>query len=319
MSALASRAQRRRLPLTGEQLDRLREALDPEATEVRARPLAGGIDTATYALQLEREGATREVVVRVYRDWDGEGDARTAARRTHDVLRAVGAVSALAPRPILADPDGHLIGEPLIVVSFLPGAPLAPTGNDDAWAEQLASAMADLHEAALESLPHHFPRDGSAAERLARILDRNADVRDPLWDTVASTLAPIAQRVRANAPTLIHTDFWFGNTIWQSGRLTGTIDWDGARVGDPARDVAGARNDLALLGGPRVADVFLARYEVERGPLRDLAFWDLLTSLPPIRWLPHWVEGYTELGLTLSLAEARARLESWIANALGRL
>jgi hypothetical protein len=96
MSAFASRAERRRLPLTGEQLDRLREALDPEATAVRARPLAGGIDTATYALQLEREEATREVVVRVYRDWDGEGDARTAARRTHDVLRAVGAVSARA-------------------------------------------------------------------------------------------------------------------------------------------------------------------------------------------------------------------------------
>lgn len=74
-----------------------------------------------------------------------------------------------------------------------------------------------------------------------------ADVRDPLWQTIASTLAPIAPRVRRNPPALIHGDFWFGNTIWQAGRLTGIIDWDGACIADPARDVAGARNDLALL------------------------------------------------------------------------
>jgi aminoglycoside phosphotransferase (APT) family kinase protein len=231
----------------------------------------------------------------------------------------VSAVSTFAPRPILADPMGQLIGEPLTVASYLPGAPRAPTGDDDALAEQLADAMVEFHATPLERLPRDFPRDRTAAQRLARILGRNADERDPLWDTIASILLPLAEHVRANPPTLIHSDFWFGNTIWQGGRLTGIIDWDGARISDPARDVAGARNDLALHSGVRLAEVFLARYEKARGPLHDLAFWDLLTSLPPIRWLPHWVEGYTELGLDLSLAKARGRLESWIENALGRL
>jgi aminoglycoside phosphotransferase (APT) family kinase protein len=319
VSAATDAAQRRRLPLTRDQLDRLRGALDPRATDARARPLVGGIDTATYALRLDREEGSHEVVVRVYRDWDGEGDPGAAAQRTFHVLADVSAVSALAPRPLLADPAGRLIGEPLIVVSFLPGAPRAPTGEDDAWADQLARAMADLHATRLDRLPKDFPRDGTAAERLARVLDRNAAVHDPLWDTVAASLVPIAARVRANPPALIHGDFWFGNTIWQDGRLTGIIDWDGARIADPARDVAGARNDLELLSGTHVADVFLARYERDRGRLRDLAFWDLLTSLPPIRWLPHWVEGYTALGLDLSLGEARTRLESWIADAMARL
>jgi len=255
--------------------------------------------------------------VRVYRDW--EGDAGAAAQRLHDVLAAVAAVSVLAPRPILTDRAGKLIGEPLIVMSFLPGAPQAPTGQDDAWAEQLASAMVDFHAVPLERMPKDFPREGTPAERLARVLDRDPEVRDPLWDRVASTLTRIAAHVESNPPVLIHSDFWFGNTIWQEGRLTGIIDWDGARIGDPARDVAGARNDLALLSGADAADAFLARYEADRGPLLDLAFWDLLASLPPIRWLPHWVEGYTELGLELSVEQARARLGSWIDNALGRL
>ena len=319
MSAEVSTAERRRRPLSTEQLDRLREAIEPGATDVSARPLLGGVDTATYALRLERGREARDVVVRVYRNWDGEQDAGTAVRRQHAVLRAVAAVNAAAPRPILADAAGDLIGEPLIVMSWIPGAPRAPTGQDDDWTEQLASAMAALHATPLRRLPSDFPRHGTAAERLARFLARGADVRDPLWDKIASALTPLAANVRANPPTLIHGDFWFGNTIWENGRLTGIIDWDGAAIADPARDVAGARNDLALLSGARAADVFLGHYERERGPLADLAFWDLLTSLPPTRWLAHWVEGYTELGLELSLAEARARLETWVERALERL
>ncbi|HEY6202050.1 MAG TPA: phosphotransferase [Candidatus Limnocylindria bacterium] len=320
MSAEVSTAERRHRPLSAEQLERLREAIEPGATDVSARPLLGGVDTATYALRLERGGEARDVVVRVYRNWDGEQDAAAAVRRQHAVLGAVAAVTAAAPRPILADAAGDLIGEPLIVTSWLPGAPQAPTGrDDDAWAEQLATAMAALHATPLNGLPGDFPRHGTAAERLARFLARGADVRDPLWDKIGSALTPLAADVRANPPTLIHGDFWFGNTIWEDGRLTGIIDWDGAAIADPARDVAGARNDLALLSGARAADAFLARYERERGPLADLAFWDLLTSLPPTRWLPHWVEGYSDLGLELPLAEARARLEAWVENALERL
>lgn len=319
MSAEGLSAERRRRPLSAEQLERLREAIEPGATDVSARPLLGGVDTATYALRLERGGESRDVVVRVYRDWDGEQDAGTAVRRQHAVLGAVAAVSAAAPRPILADPDGDLIGEPLLVVSWIPGAPQTPTGHDDEWTEQLASAMAELHATPLSGLPNDFPRHGTAAERLARFLARGADVRDPLWDKIASALTPLAAQVRANPPTLIHGDFWFGNTIWENGRLTGVIDWDGAAIADPARDVAGARNDLAMLSGARAANVFLARYQRERGPLLDLAFWDLLTSLPPTRWLAHWVEGYTELGLELSFADARARLEAWVDAALARL
>jgi aminoglycoside phosphotransferase (APT) family kinase protein len=320
MSTDTSTAERRRRPLSTEQLGRLRAAIEPNATRVSARPLLGGVDTATYALRLERDGEARDVVVRVYRNWDGEQDAATAVRRQHAVLGAVAAVTAAAPRPILADAAGDLIGEPLIVTSWLPGAPQAPTGqDDDAWAEQLAVAMAAVHATPLSGLPSDFPRHGTAAERLARFLARGADVRDPLWDKIASALTPLAADVRANPPTLIHGDFWFGNTIWENGHLIGIIDWDGAAIADPARDVAGARNDLALLSGARAADVFLARYERERGPLADLAFWDLLTSLPPTRWLAHWVEGYTELGVELPLADARARLESWVDAALERL
>ncbi len=316
MSAVSSTAERRRRPLTREQLDRLRDALEPSATEVSARPLLGGVDTATYALRLRRDGSEREVVVRVYQEW--QKDAVAAARDEYAVLTAISAVIDSAPRPILADPSGELIGTPLIVMSLLPGAPLPPTG-DDSWATQLATALAAVHAMSLDRLPPDFPREGTPQERLKRMLERGANVRDPLWDTAVAALTPIAERVRANHATLIHGDFWFGNTLWERGHLTGIVDWDGARIADPAHDVAIARNDLALLAGPRGPEIFLNEYERIRGTLHELAFWDLFCCLGPIRWLPHWVEGYTELGLELSLSEARARLEVWVANALGRI
>ena len=313
---VSSTAERRRRPLTREQLDGLRDALEPGATDVSARPLLGGVDTATYALRLGRDGGEREVVVRVYQEW--EKDPVAAARDEYAVLTAIAAVIHSAPRPILADPSGELIGTPLIVMSLLPGAPLPPTG-DDSWATQLATALAAVHATPLDRLPTDFPREGTPAERLKRMLEWGADVRDPLWDTAVAALTPIAERVRPNTPTLIHGDFWFGNTLWERGHLTGIVDWDGARIADPAHDVAIARNDLALLAGPRGPEIFIDAYERIRGPLRELAFWDLYCCLAPIRWLPHWVEGYTELGLQLPLAEARARLKAWVANALGRL
>jgi aminoglycoside phosphotransferase (APT) family kinase protein len=117
----------------------------------------------------------------------------------------------------------------------------------------------------------------------------------------------------------VHGDFWFGNTIWEDGHLTGIVDWDGARIGEPARDVAVARNDLAIFIGPSAADLFLQRYENVRGPLADLAYWDVHVSLGPIKWLSHWVAGYQELGVALSLPDARARLETWVRRAIDRL
>ncbi|MEO8633252.1 MAG: phosphotransferase [Chloroflexota bacterium] len=316
MSTVASTAERRRRPLTREQLDRLRDALEPGATEVSARPLLGGVDTATYALRLGRDSLHREVVVRVYQEW--ETDAVAAARAEYAVLSAVAAVIDAAPRPIHADPTGALIGAPLIVMSLLPGAPLPPTGHDS-WATQLATALAAVHSTPLDRLPQAFPREGTPTERLSRMIERGADVRDPLWDTAVRALTPLAERVRPNPPTLIHGDFWFGNTLWERGRITGIVDWDGARIADPAHDLAIARNDLALLAGARGPEIFLDAYERIRGPVQELAFWDLYSCLAPIRWLPHWVEGYTELGLDLPLVEARARLESWVENALSRL
>jgi aminoglycoside phosphotransferase (APT) family kinase protein len=301
----------RRGALTGAQLDRVRVALDATATRISAEPLVGGVDTAAYALHLHGPAGARDVVLRVFRDW--EGDASAAVTRAHAALAAVAGVVPLAPRPLLLDAAGELVGDPAMVATHLTGAPQPPPADPEAWIAQLADAMVGVHAVDVARLPADFRSDRPPDEGLARMLAKAPEERDALWDAVAAALTESVGRVRGNRPTLIHGDFWFGNTIWDGARLTGIIDWDGACLGDPAKDVAIARNDLALFISPEAADRFLARYESRRGALVDLRFADLLAALGPIKWLPHWVAGYTELGVELSLARARANLEAWVA------
>ncbi|HJW48522.1 MAG TPA: phosphotransferase [Candidatus Limnocylindria bacterium] len=308
---------RRRRSLTREELERLRERIDPSAARIDARPLVGGLDTATYRVTLGRGAATNDVVVRIYREY--EHDAAEAVRREFAALTAVSAATVLAPKPILADVSGEIIGDPLIVMSFFLGAPLPPSADADDWVHQMADGLIAVHETPLTMLPSEFRRGEAPAERVARIVSKPPESSDALWDKVASALPRAAEGLITNAPTLIHGDYWFGNTIWLDGRLTGIIDWDGARIADPALDVSIARNDIVVFSGPPMAELFLERYERARGPLAGLVFWDLVACLGPIKWLAHWVEGYQELGVDLPLPDARVRLEAWVEDLLARL
>ena len=308
---------RRRRPLTSEELERLRARIDPSAARIGARPLVGGLDTATYRVTLGRGAITSDVVVRIYREY--EHDAAAAVRREFAALTALSRVTVLAPKPIVADPSGEIVGDPVIVMSFFPGAPLPPGPDAESWVQQMADGLVAVHATPLDQMPADFRRGETPAERVARIVSSPPKNPDVLWDKVAAALPRAADGVTANAQALIHGDYWFGNTIWLDGRLTGIIDWDGARIADPALDVSIARNDIVIFSGPPMADLFLERYERARGPLADLVFWDLVACLGPIKWLAHWVEGYQELGVDLPLTDARARLESWVARVLERL
>jgi aminoglycoside phosphotransferase (APT) family kinase protein len=308
---------RRRRPLTDDELERLRERIDASADSVQAHPLVGGLDTATYRLHLGHGTASNDVVVRIYREH--EHDAAEAVRREFVALTAVSIATPLAPKPILADPSGEIVGDPLIVMSFFRGAPLPPGPDAEEWVQQMADGLIAVHDTPLSRLPGEFRRGETPAERVARLISKPPDKSDVLWERVAVELSRAVQGVSANAPALIHGDYWFGNTIWRDGRLTGIIDWDGARIADPALDVAIARNDIVIFSGPPMADLFLKRYQRTRGPLTGLVFWDLVACLGPIKWLAHWVEGYQELGVDLPLMDARARLESWVEDVLERL
>src|SRR3989442_415023 len=175
----------RRRPLRDDELARIATAIDPRARATYCAPILGGLDAATYALDLDVAGERRELVVRIH---------------------------------------------------------------------------------TLEN-----ERDGDAARRVT------------------------APRVRSNGMVLTHHDFWFGNTLWTGERLTGIVDWDEARIDDPAFDVAYARGDVHFMFGGDAAARLGKRYEARRDQLSDMPFWDLGGILPAFRWLSDWVSRYHEV------------------------
>jgi aminoglycoside phosphotransferase (APT) family kinase protein len=89
--------------------------------------------------------------------------------------------------------------------------------------------------------------------------------------------------------SLLHHDYWYGNTLWSDGDLTGVIDWTSARIGDPQKDVALARCDLAVTLDLRASDEFVDRYRALGGATGAFAYWDLLWALLGYRWIDEWV------------------------------
>jgi aminoglycoside phosphotransferase (APT) family kinase protein len=313
-----SLADDRRRPLRDEELSRIAQAIDPRARVTYCAPILGGVDAATYAVDLDVGGERRELVVRIHtlpEDRDGE-----AARRYWNAIAGIPAAAPLLiPRGVHLDAEGTLVGLPCLVMTRLSGTPLARPASEDRWMDQLAAAIASIHDVNVGSLPPDYRRGVEPAELVEMSLSRAPRHLTDLWDEVASALRS-APTPTSNGAVLTHHDFWFGNTLWADERLTGIVDWDSSRIDDPAFDVAYARLDMQLVLGDDAPHSLLARYEARRGPLHAMPFWDLVTMLPAFRWLSDWVVGYQEVGRAEITDElARERLASFAGRALRAL
>ena len=310
----------RRRPLREEELTRIARAIDPRARATHSAPLLGGLDAATYSLDLDVAGERRELVVRVFTMPEHRDGA--AARRYWDAISGIPATAAiLIPRPVLLDAEGKLLGLPCMVMTRLHGTPLARPSNEENWIDQLAGAMAAIHRIDVNSLPAEYRRNPVPADLMDTRLSRwPPTILEDLWREMADALRKAAPLVISNGMVLTHHDFWFGNTLWSGERLTGIIDWDGAIIDDPGYDVGYARGDMQLVLGGDAPDRLLARYEARRGPLHAMPFWDLVAVLSAFRWLSDWVVGYREVGRSeLTDDLARDRLESFVRAALRAL
>jgi aminoglycoside phosphotransferase (APT) family kinase protein len=237
-------------------------------------------------------------------------------------LQLVEGTSVPAPRPLLLDEDGTILGAPGIVTGFVEGHHVIAPGGDHSWATRLAATLVDIHavecDAARDQL---LDANGEALYFLRSGTVPNDMVGHPdgarVWHAVrdaAMSLVPVG-------PSLVHIDYWPGNILWQDGEIAAVVDWEEAACGDPAIDVAYMRMDMFVPGFRDDADVFLAAYERIAGRrLENLALWELAASA---RAMPDPGDGMAELrqlgydGATED--HVRRNLRDFIASAMDRL
>ena len=295
-------------------------AVLPGGSVGAVRRLRGGIASGMHAVDLVGTGGERRrVVVRRFGRWRVEHDPRVGEREWA-ALTALERVGAPTPRPRWLDAGGTVFGCPAIVTSQVPGRGMLAPRDLQGWVRQLAEALARIHAAPLADEDRAILLD--QRQEVDRLLASeeppSALLGKPLGSEVWATMRGYWPQLVSARRGLVHGDFWPGNTLWLRGRLSGVVDWEQVRCGDPSQDVACCRLDLTLLFGPETADQFLLAYlAASEEPVRQLFFWELSIAASALEDVEHWVDGYHDLGRTDVTPEiARDRLERFAETAL---
>lgn len=229
-------------------------------------PILGGTESWIFGFRLAGAPTAWQgpLVLRVARDDQPRLDLRFEAA----VQRAVAGQGFPAPRVLaLFDADAEL-GRPGLVMERIPGV-AGPAGLFDRarsgplalllGAPRLLSRLPVLQARALLQLhaldPEPLRRELERSEVFARCssLDaRLAEIESDAIETGHAALRALAAWLVANRPpdtaplSICHGDFHAFNLMFAPGRLTGVIDWTGARLADPHLDLGVVRAQLEI-------------------------------------------------------------------------
>jgi Ser/Thr protein kinase RdoA (MazF antagonist) len=294
-----------------EGLRALVEHVEAGATIGRVRRLKGGLEASTHRVDLlTRSGARRAVVLRRFNHTFHWFDpARIPAEVA--TLASLAPTPVAAPEVVLVDADGRFLGVPCLVVTCLPGGH-AHWSKWVAWSGRLAAAMAEVHAVTPVAEPEPWLTAWRRAEPPA---SRHGPWLDRVWPVIRDHVQELEA---SGGDALVHHDLHPGNTLWSRGKVSGIVDWPLAGRGFPAYDRAYLRLDVSIALGLEAGDGVAAASEAI-GIERDHPAWDLVAGLRALPDPDLWVSSYLELGIPITVEEARARLAAWLERALSEL
>lgn len=178
----------------------------------------------TAIWRMEREGRTE--ALRIF-------SAGAHEARDREVAAMAAALTGGVPAPEVVPAKSHPT-HPAIVTTWCPGRTIAESLATAPWrARALGAAM------------------GRTQARLHRVVAPEiVRRRSPDWVAWAgSDEDALGDRVRAlplRPDALLHLDFHPANVLVEDGRVTGVVDWENTRAGDPRADVARTASILWL-------------------------------------------------------------------------
>jgi len=297
---------------TQDQLDRVRDAIGASSLS-HVRRMEGGL---SCTLDLLSDGETR-LVLRRYGQWSARDHPEMAIRETR-ALELLQRANIPAPAPIWGDGEG-IFEERAILISFVDGLPDLTPSNPFYWAEQLAAALARIHEVRIEGDDVAlFPeRAGHDIEELHHHPERILE--HPLGEELLRRRVILGQSTSDTEAVFSHTDYWPGNTLWTDGDLVAVVDWESPGTNDRAMDVAYCSLDIRYLGMDRVADHFIQSYrEVTGRPLVNFAHWEAVGLCRPMPDIAAWVPAWVAMGRKLDADKARAKYNEVLEDFLER-
>jgi aminoglycoside phosphotransferase (APT) family kinase protein len=235
-----------------------------EATGATALPGGRSKETVLVSLTGTSE-LPGQVIVRKDRP---VGLLQTRAADEYEVIRAVHDFGGVpVPRPFFADEEGQGLGEGTVLVmervtghtagEFFPDL-AGPVDHQVELGRHLASSLARLHTLPLDRLGRtHLDTDrATVTEESVRSMVEGMTARIEELTGLPCVSVPLARQwlldhvadaVPATGPCLLQGDFGFHNMLVDGGRVTALIDWEGAAVGPPSRELGAAYNAVTSL------------------------------------------------------------------------
>jgi aminoglycoside phosphotransferase (APT) family kinase protein len=271
------------LPLLREQLGlpRLTYAEPPH-------PVGGGFSNDIFRFRLE--------------DAPPEFRGTLVLRLTHDddetvreavIQHGVAERGVAAPAVLIRGPSTSALGRPYVISPWMSGSafddlvrPRTAIGAFRRIAGQLAETMRAIHDVNTEEIRDQLAASGWSGDRLGSVAALD-EVERHIADLEAPDLARGAARLRAEMPSfgqpvVCHGDLHPLNLLYDGNDVVAVLDWELARLADPAFDVARSAMLLRMAPYPmakavrvvvspiaaRLASSFIRRYRALR-PLAE--------------------------------------------------
>jgi aminoglycoside phosphotransferase (APT) family kinase protein len=222
----------------------------------RLGSLPGGSTASVHLLRVRTGLGEHDLIAKVY-DGNVSLSEATEAVQSEQFGLSVAANGGLpVPTVICSDAGGETIGQPVLVMTRLPGRPVAQpsvqTGPSlHTWVQGLATALGRVAKAdvVLTDLP---PAQSWCDLQMSK---PSWCADDGLW---SAALSRLGGGLAGGPARLIHRDFHQLNVLWHQGQISGIVDWVHASQGPTEFDVSVCRVNIALVAGLEAADALLA-------------------------------------------------------------
>lgn len=291
----------------GEALNWVRRMLG-WATEIRCvGRLKGATSSSLYGIEASGGSRHEKAVLRLIDNKKWLEEHPDIARQEAQGLVRASASGVPVPKFLGLDERGDWCGVPAVLMSMLEGRALLGPPHPRRFLEPLAEALVNIH--AVEP--------GDCDWKYDPWYEIN-DARPPAWTKRPVEWQRAIDLVAAGPPAgescFLHRDYHPMNVLWESGSISGVVDWPNACIGPRGVDLAHCRVNLASLYDVAVADRFLSTYESRLGFKHD-RYWDLsavigLSKGPQL--YPPWVE----CGADLTEQEVCDRRDDFLRGAL---
>lgn len=275
--------------------------------------MPGATSSTVHSITVRRNARLFDVILRRFTNQEWLSEEPDLALHEAENLKKVAQAGVPTPQLIAYDEEGDRCGVPAVLMTRLPGGvELAPPDLDD-WLFQLAAALIPIHALDVGAHPWRYApyNDIShlqvpAWSKRPRLWEKTLEIVSGLWPD-----APVH---------FIHRDYHPNNVVWQSGRISGVIDWPNACRGPIGIDVAWCRANLIGLYDVAVPDRFLQHYQSLAGSSFDYdPFWDLMVIIEGLPDPPGMYPGWAAFGFEPIDEETLVeRLDAYLASVIAR-